>query len=140
MITSTYSVQNAAEFKFRTYAENSPVDMWGVLFLRTDGSGHCIVFEQGEFRDYQPDPVQTITGAEADEIESQIVYVFSISESDVTEAPAEDAGAGADAGAEDGGSPKDMDIDEPAEEEPAEDNQMEIHPEDDEMEDGTNQE
>jgi hypothetical protein len=123
-------VENAAEFKFRTYAENSPVTMWGVLFRRTDGTGHCVVLEHGEFRDYQPDPVQTIVGGDADQIEAQIVYVFSISEHAVTEAPTEGSGAGESEGGDGGDSrsPKEVEMNEPAEEEP----------QDEEMEDGTN--
>lgn len=58
------------------------------------------------FRDYQPDPVQVIDGGAADDVENQIVYVFSISEHDVTEAPTggdggdeNQGGDGADGGA-----------------------------------------
>jgi len=94
--------------------------MWGVLFLHPNSAGHCIIFEQGEFRDYQPDPVRTITGAEADEIEDRICFVFSISDHDVTQ----EAGAteeGAAEGEEDNeGSDKAMDVDEEVAEEPAE--------------------
>lgn len=60
--------------------------MWGVLFLRTDGSGHCVVFENSDFRDYQPADARTIVGGEANELEKSIAYIFSISGRAVFEA------------------------------------------------------
>jgi hypothetical protein len=96
------------------------------------------------FRDYQPDPVQTIDGAAADQIENQIVFVFSISEYDATEAPTERTGAsdGQGGDGEDDASPKNSNIDEQAREEAApavEEAPVVDELQDEEMADGTSQ-
>lgn len=149
-------MHDPAVFKFCTYATASPVDMWGVLFSHPNGAGHCVVFEQGEFRDYQPDPVQMITGPETDEIEDRICFVFSISDHDVTQ-DTEATGTTAEEEEHNERSDQNMDVDEeiaeepteveeePVEEEPQQDEEASGNDgmntnEDDEMADGTNQE
>ena len=114
-IVSGYQVENTQTFRFDEYAQSSGQDAWGVLYITKKGDGHCIVYEDNGFRDYQlQNPALTEPEAW---ILNKIQFFFSVSSHDAPQTPAANTasgsgtGSGAAAGADDDSGKAAMEVD-----------------------------